>query len=81
MVEANYEDEIVLLPYEFTLLSNGEGNTSEFYSILLPYEFTLLSNPIGLITSSLTVLLPYEFTLLSNNIHSGTINGYGFTTL
>ena len=34
----------VLLPYEITLLSNGEVNLGDIGTVLLPYEITLLSN-------------------------------------
>ena len=56
----------VLLPYEFTLLSNMIGKAAAFLFVLLPYEFTLLSNFSDNIEKTLNVLLPYEFTLLSN---------------
>ena len=36
--------DMVLLPYEFTLLSNGELEKPHWHFVLLPYEFTLLSN-------------------------------------
>ena len=36
--------DLVLLPYEITLLSNREDNIISVYSVLLPYEITLLSN-------------------------------------
>ena len=35
---------LVLLPYEFTLLSNDEVQHFIRLIVLLPYEFTLLSN-------------------------------------
>ena len=56
----------VLLPYEFTLLSNGELEKPHWHFVLLPYEFTLLSNSKRKMNSKMKVLLPYEFTLLSN---------------
>ena len=58
----------VLLPYEFTLLSNTDGQLEYFNTVLLPYEFTLLSNNRHTKDISRNVLLPYEFTLLSNFI-------------
>ncbi len=72
---------IVLLPYEFTLLSNTSAGTSKTGKVLLPYEFTLLSNltPASIIPPP--VLLPYEFTLLSNNMGTGITWLFGFTTL
>ena len=39
---------LVLLPYEFTLLSNGIIAIFGYRNVLLPYEFTLLSNNNGL---------------------------------
>ena len=56
----------VLLPYEFTLLSNKVLTDPETLTVLLPYEFTLLSNSYGRFMVLSEVLLPYEFTLLSN---------------
>ena len=56
----------VLLPYEFTLLSNFSDNIEKTLNVLLPYEFTLLSNMNKVFNSIYIVLLPYEFTLLSN---------------
>ena len=37
-------EEVVLLPYEFTLLSNIKYLLKRLKNVLLPYEFTLLSN-------------------------------------
>ena len=56
----------VLLPYEFTLLSNYSLKTWQIDVVLLPYEFTLLSNVLMEVIMKKKVLLPYEFTLLSN---------------
>ena len=38
---------MVLLPYEFTLLSNVIVGLVGTVAVLLPYEFTLLSNSSG----------------------------------
>ena len=57
----------VLLPYEFTLLSNIRLVLKVHIAVLLPYEFTLLSNIYVSEWTVVTVLLPYEFTLLSNH--------------
>ena len=35
---------IVLVPYKFTLLSNGSSTIITDKSVLVPYKFTLLSN-------------------------------------
>ena len=35
---------LVLLPYKFTLLSNGDKADGGMVAVLLPYKFTLLSN-------------------------------------
>ena len=56
----------VLLPYEFTLLSNLLVSDISSFIVLLPYEFTLLSNKVLIVRVIFFVLLPYEFTLLSN---------------
>ena len=56
----------VLLPYEFTLLSNDDTKQKLMLTVLLPYEFTLLSNYGYAYANEDLVLLPYEFTLLSN---------------
>ena len=72
---------IVLLPYKFTLLSNGDFGRIPGYSVLLPYKFTLLSNIYVVALSLLAVLLPYKFTLLSNSNTSFSLSAYGFTTL
>ena len=56
----------VLLPYEFTLLSNSKRKMNSKMKVLLPYEFTLLSNYFRYRLLWGSVLLPYEFTLLSN---------------
>ena len=57
---------MVLLPYEFTLLSNRVSDERQDEYVLLPYEFTLLSNQNLSQIQINPVLLPYEFTLLSN---------------
>ena len=36
--------QIVLVPYEFTLLSNSDTLIERSRFVLVPYEFTLLSN-------------------------------------
>ena len=56
----------VLLPYKFTLLSNGNILYSWLNFVLLPYKFTLLSNAQSKASRNVLVLLPYKFTLLSN---------------
>ena len=56
----------VLIPYEFTLLSNTIVGVVFRMGVLIPYEFTLLSNGYSLFGAGLEVLIPYEFTLLSN---------------
>ena len=57
---------LVLLPYGFTLLSNGGDMKHREFDVLLPYGFTLLSNPAISPKTGDRVLLPYGFTLLSN---------------
>ena len=57
----------VLLPYRFTLFSNGQPIQPKNVAVLLPYRFTLFSNTPCFITLSRTVLLPYRFTLFSNS--------------
>ena len=59
--------DIVLLPYEITLLSNSCGCAHKEMTVLLPYEITLLSNEIEDLSEYYKVLLPYEITLLSNS--------------
>ncbi len=71
----------VLLPYEFTLLSNGFVDLDNKKIVLLPYEFTLLSNKVFFILCHSGVLLPYEFTLLSNRCGGGGYARRGFITL
>ena len=56
----------ILLPYEFTLFSNGRIRRADTKLILLPYEFTLFSNWQTLLQQQWRILLPYEFTLFSN---------------
>ena len=60
----------VLLPYRFTLFSNGMTGKSIQDLVLLPYRFTLFSNQSGNVSSSVNVLLPYRFTLFSNKVAS-----------
>ena len=57
---------IVLVPYKFTLLSNGWSNSETMETVLVPYKFTLLSNTPRPVKSRPHVLVPYKFTLLSN---------------
>ena len=56
--------QIVLVPYEFTLLSNPCKVLYVLKIVLVPYEFTLLSNGRSLADRYAIVLVPYEFTLL-----------------
>ena len=65
-----YDSYGVLLPYEFTLLSNVMMLIKIGFIVLLPYEFTLLSNMFLNMIILILVLLPYEFTLLSNRFHN-----------
>ena len=62
--------DMVLLPYEFTLLSNCMdvifGGLSFYYLMNLHYSQTIYIAA----QSMDMVLLPYEFTLLSNFSHS-----------
>ena len=62
--------EMVLLPYEITLLSNDFPCPIDMQIVLLPYEITLLSNFVALALYQRFVLLPYEITLLSNDYSS-----------
>ena len=75
---------LVLLPYGFTLFSNGVSLHYIKYIVLLPYGFTLFSNSVSQIAKSFGVLLPYGFTLFSNYRqvcfqHSRVLLPYGFT--
>ena len=56
----------VLLPYGFTLFSNGAHDLLGVGAVLLPYGFTLFSNYKFGIVGGQAVLLPYGFTLFSN---------------
>ena len=58
----------VLIPYEFTLLSNSSNAVFILSIVLIPYEFTLLSNEGIAEKNKKLVLIPYEFTLLSNAV-------------
>ena len=59
-------ESVVLVPYKFTLLSNGFVDHYRKLSVLVPYKFTLLSNGWSNSETMETVLVPYKFTLLSN---------------
>ena len=59
------DKDFVLLPYEITLLSNGQNSLEYEVIVLLPYEITL-SNIVKTDLRLHFVLLPYEITLLSN---------------
>ena len=80
MVVRKVLNRAVLVPYEFTLLSNRYSAFLSRAVVLVPYEFTLLSNPIKLIVIRVCVLVPYEFTLLSNGAY-WQANGLSFSTL
>ena len=57
---------LVLLPYRFTLFSNGAILIATVEFVLLPYRFTLFSNIALCKLTNFVVLLPYRFTLFSN---------------
>ena len=57
---------IVLVPSEFTLLSNARLKGQKEKQVLVPIEFTLLSNRNARLISKSIVLVPSKFTLLSN---------------
>ena len=57
---------LVSVPYEITLLSNGQSYIVSFDFVSVPYEITLLSNDVQLLDIPTTVSVPYEITLLSN---------------
>ena len=59
-------DNLVLLPYKITLLSNAATVAADTFIVLLPYKITLLSNRTALSFGRRRVLLPYKITLLSN---------------
>ena len=58
--------DIVLLPYRFTLFSNLLQCQHLQEMVLLPYRFTLFSNYTDDYDRAVEVLLPYRFTLFSN---------------
>ena len=64
----------VLLPYRFTLFSNGKKREYRKLEVLLPYRFTLFSNRLSCLSAVTDVLLPYRFTLFSNSYWLGLLN-------
>ena len=71
----------VSVPYEITLLSNGQSYIVSFDFVSVPYEITLLSNVCRCSCALLAVSVPYEITLLSNGFIVITFNTVSFSTL
>ena len=66
---------LVSVPYEITLLSNGNSTYLINGTVSVPYEITLLSNGLSLGHIFCYVSVPYEITLLSNVKHYKNAGG------